>query len=122
MLKFNKSNWNANDLKISTATPWLPILSIHIGRLSFKSKQDKVKVTNLKKKFGIVQKSEHVTHHMKLLNQMYKYEMDTASSVENTEQIWFHRQMDGRMDRRMGWQYSPLSTSLEWGYNYRVLH
>ena len=49
-------------------------------------KQDKVKVTNLKKLPNIhisdfCQKSLHETHILELFDKMYKYEMDPASII-----------------------------------------
>ena len=76
-----------------------------------KSKQDKVKVTNLKNLPKL------------LLDKMCKYEMDLASIVEDTGRSRFCPQVtilsmgvqtDGRTDRRTRWnQYTPLSTSLK---------
>ena len=65
-----------------------------------KSKQDKVKVTNLKKNtknsnFEILQESLQATHLLKLLDKMYKYEMDPTRTVGATEQT----RDAGRMDR-----------------------
>ena len=72
-----------------------------------KSKEDKVKVTNLKNlpKF-------HATHLLKLLDKMCKYDMDPMSIVEDTKRTRFCPQTD----RRTRWfQYTPLSTSLKGG-------
>ena len=92
-----------------------------------KSKEDKVKVSNLKKYakisiFLILKWALHATHLLKLLDKMCKYEMDLMSIVEDTERTRFCPQMDrrtdGRTDRRTRWyQYTPLSTSLKRGYN-----
>ena len=59
--------------------------------LDLKSKQDKVKVTNLKNfpKVQILKKklqALQATHLLKLLDKMCKYEMDPTSIVEDTEQ------------------------------------
>ena len=65
-----------------------------------KSKQDKVKVTNLKnlpKKMNLKKKTLDATH-LKFLDKMYKYEMDPASIVEDTEQTRFCPHTDGRTD------------------------
>ena len=81
-----------------------------------KSKEDKVKVTNLKNlpKFQILIQMLHATHLLKLLDKMCKYEMDPMSIVEDTEQTLFCPQTD----RRTMWnQYTPLSTLLKLGYN-----
>ena len=86
-----------------------------------KSKEDKVKVTNLTN-FWISKRALHATHLLKLLDKMCKYAMDPMSIVEDTERTRFcpqtDRRTDGQMDRRTGWyQYTPLSTSLKRGYN-----
>ena len=48
----------------------------------------------------MVQKSQQATHHLKLVDKMWKYEMDPASIVNNTEQTQFcpqtNRWTDGR--------------------------
>ena len=64
-----------------------------------KSKEDKVKVTNLKNlpKFQIFEFcNKHVTHLLKLLDKMCKYEMDLTSIVEDTERTQFCAQTDRR--------------------------
>ena len=44
---------------------------------------------------------------------MYKYKMDPAIIVEDTEWIWFRPQTDRQVDRRTRWnQYTPLTSSL----------
>ena len=74
-----------------------------------KSKQDKV--INLKNlpKLQISEswkkKPLHMTHLLKLLDKMCKYEMDPASIVEDTERTRFSPQTN----RRIRWnQYTPL--------------
>ena len=84
--------------------------------LDSKSKEEKVKVTNLKNspKFKIFEFwNEHYTPHLlKLLDKMCKYEMDAMSIVEDTERTRFCPQTD----RRTRWyQYTPLSTLLKRG-------
>ena len=62
-----------------------------------KSKEDKVKVTNLKNKISnilILKQALHATHLHKLLDKMCKYEMDPMSIVEDTERTRFCPQMD----------------------------
>ena len=77
-----------------------------------KSKEDKVKVTNLKNSpkfhfFLILKHALHTTHLLKLLDKMCKYEMDLTSIVEDTEWTIFCPQTD----RRTRWnQYILLST------------
>ena len=45
-----------------------------------------------------------MTHHLKLVNKMCKFEMDPVSIVQDTEQTLFglqtNGQMDGRIDRQ----------------------
>ena len=76
-----------------------------------KSKEDKVKVTNLKLNFCILKWALHATHLLKLLDKMCKYEMDPMSIVEDTERTRFcpqtDRRTDGQTDRRTRWcQYN----------------
>ena len=61
-----------------------------------KSKEDKVKVTNLKNspKFQILKQALHATHLLKLLDKMCKYEMDPMSILEDTERTRFCPQTD----------------------------
>ena len=55
-----------------------------------------------------------MTHLLKLLDNMCKYEMDPTNIVEDTERTQFCPQTD----RRTRWnQYTPLPTSLKRGYN-----
>ena len=68
-----------------------------------KSKQDKLKTTNLKKMPKIqmsiiLQKSLYATYLLKWLDMIYKYEMDPVSIVEDTEQTPFLPQTDRWMD------------------------
>ena len=60
-----------------------------------KSKEDKVKVTNLKNLPKL-----HATHLLKLLNKMCKYEIDPTSSFEDTERTRFcpQTETDGHGD------------------------
>ena len=75
-----------------------------------KSKQDKVKVTNLKNFpklyfFFTLKKVVHATQLLKLLDKVCKYEMNPVSIVENTERPPFCPQTD----RWTRWnQYTPL--------------
>ena len=62
-----------------------------------KSKEDKVKVTNLKNsaKFQwILTQTLHTTHLLKLLDKMCKYKTDPMSIVEDTERTRFCPQTD----------------------------
>ena len=50
-----------------------------------------------------------MTHLLKLLDKVCKYEMDPASIVEDTEWTRFCPQMDGQMDKWTRWnQYTPF--------------
>ena len=90
------------------AAPWLPILLIHIGsqvktRQSYKFKEI------AKTSIFLFLKKIHMTHPLKLLDKMCKYEMDPLSIMEDTEQTRFCPQTD----RRTRWnQYTPLQ--LRW--------
>ena len=66
-------------------------------------KQEKVNVTityfkNLPKIWNFAKKL-HMTHLLKLLDKKYKYEMNPASIVEDTEWIERIPSTDGQMDR-----------------------
>ena len=70
-----------------------------------KSKQDKVKVKFKKKNtknsnFDILQETLHATHPLKLLDKMYKYEMDPIRTVGVTEQIRDAERTDGQINVR----------------------
>ena len=50
----------------------------------------------------------HMTHLLKLLDKMYKYEMDPTRTVDATERTWDAGRTDGQTDGRMEWnQYTP---------------
>ena len=69
------------------AAPWLPTLVIHI-RSQVKTRQSQTyKFKNIGKNsnFEILQETLHTTHLLKLLDKMYKYEMDPARTVGATE-------------------------------------
>ena len=74
----------------------------------------------------VIQETLHETHLLKLLDKMYKYEMDPTRIVAATERTRDAVRMDGHMDGRMdGWtdgqmewnQYTPPTTLLCEGYN-----
>ena len=71
----------------------------------------KSKVHILKKlpKIQILQETIHTTHFLKLLDKMYKYEMDPTRTVGATERTRDAERTDGRTDdRRTEWnQYTP---------------
>ena len=76
-------------------------------------KNTKSKLQILKKaktsNFEILQETWHTTHLLKLLDKMYKYEMDPTRTVEATEQTRdAGRTRDGQTDGRTEWnQYTP---------------
>ena len=119
------------------AAPWLPYQWFTSDP---KSKQDKVKVTNFKNlsKIQILHESLHVTNLLKLLDEMYKYEMDPTRTVGATEQTGdagrtdrrtegrtdgrtdrvqsWQEMRDGRTDGRTEWnQYTPQQLHCAWG-------
>ena len=51
--------------------------------------------------FCNVENTLHMTHLLRLLDKMCKYEMDSASIVEDTEPTWFCPQTDGQTDWQM---------------------
>ena len=70
-------------------------------------------------KIQILQETLHMTHHLKLLDRMYKYEMDPTRTVGATERTWDAGWMDGGTDGqkdRVKPIYPP-TTSLCRGYN-----
>ena len=75
-----------------------------------KSKQDKVKVTNLNNlqnfNFVLLKKTLHATHLLKLFDDMCKYVMNPVSILEDTGRTRFCPQTD----RRIRWnQYTPIN-------------
>ena len=73
--------------EIPPAAPWLHILMIHI-RSQGKTRQKqgyKLKKIAKNANSAILQETLHVTHPLKLLNKMYKYEMDPTRTVGATE-------------------------------------
>ena len=88
--------------------PWLPILVIHI-RFQVKTRQSqsyKLKKTAKNTNFEILIRCI----------KMYKYEMDPTRTEGATERTWDA----GRTDGRTEWnQYTPPTTLLCGGYNYR---
>ena len=87
-----------------------------------KSKEDKVKVTNLKNspKFQIFKRALHATHLLKLLDKMCKYEMDPMSIVEDTERTRFCPQTDRWTDGLGDTSIPPFQ--LRWSGGYKNYH
>ena len=103
----------------------LIILMIHIESQVKIRQSYKFKKFAEDSNFGILQKALHATHLWKLLDEMYKYEMDPVSIVEDTQGTRFCPQMDGQTDRRTDgtdrlttWnQYTPFQNRWSTGYN-----
>ena len=70
----------------------------HHMRSQVKRRQSQSKFLENCEKFKILQETLHVTHLLKLLDKMYKYEMDPTRTVGVTEQTWNAGRMDGRME------------------------
>ena len=90
--------------EIPTTTPWLLILVIHTRPQVKTTQSQNHKFQNISKNsnFKILQEFLHPTHFLKLLDKMYKYEMDPTRTVDATEQTWdagrMDRQTDGQTD------------------------
>ena len=85
--------------EIPLAAPWLPIRVIHI-RSQVKTRQSqsyKFKKIAKNSNFEILHVTLHATYLLKLLDKMYKYEMDATRTVGATEQT----RHAGRTDRQM---------------------
>ena len=108
--------------EIPPATPWLPILVIHI-RSQVKTRQSqsyKFKKFAKNSNFEILQQTLQATHLLKLLDKMCKYEMDPTRTVGATERTQDAGRMDGWTDvrtHRVKPIYPP-TTTLCWGYNH----
>ena len=103
--------------------PWLLIPVIHI-RTQVKTRQTQsYKFWKIAKKILILQTNLHLQHLPKLLNKMYKYEMDPIRTVGDTERTqdagwtdgWTDGWMDGQTDGVK--PIYPPTTSLCGGYN-----
>ena len=87
--------------EIPPAAPWLPILVIHIRSQETRQSQScefwKIaKNSNL----SILQETLHMTHLLKLLDKMCKYEMDPTRTVGATERTQDAGRTDGQTDGR----------------------
>ena len=81
---------------------------------SQKKTKSKLQISRKLPKFQILQETLHATHLMKLLNKVYKYEMDPTRTVDATERTCSgHRMQDGWTDGRSETNIPP-TTSL-WG-------
>ena len=96
--------------EIPPAAPWLPILVIHIRSQVKTTQSQSYKFKKIAKTsyVEILQETLHATHLLKLLDKMYKYEMDPTRTVEATERTRDAGRTDGRTDGRTEWnQYTP---------------
>ena len=103
--------------EIPPTTTWLPIIVIHI-RSQVKTRQIqscKFEKNAKKSSFGILQETLHTTHLLKMLDKMYKYEMDPTRPVGTIERTRDAGRTDGRMDGVK--PIYPPTTSLCGGYN-----
>ena len=93
--------------------------------------KSKLQIWRICQNFKFLNQTLYVTHLLKLLHKMCKYEMDPTSIVEDTERTRFcpqtDRQTDRRTDRRTDGQtdklkpvYPPLYTSLKQGVKLAV--
>ena len=73
------------------ATSWLPILLSHIGSQIKRRQSQSYKFKEFAK---ILKQLLHATHLLKLLDKMWKYEMDPMSIVDDTELTRFCPQTD----------------------------
>ena len=81
--------------------------------------QNKTKLQIKKKKMPKIQilpETLHTTHLLKLLDKMYKYEMDPTRTVGATERTRDAGQTDGRTDGRSETNIPP-NNFVVWGYN-----
>ena len=97
--------------EIPTAAQWVPILVIHIRSQVKRRESQSYKFLKIAKNsnFEILQEILHVAHFLKLLDKMYKYEMDPTRTVGG------HGVRDGRTDGRTDGQSDtnmPPTTSL----------
>ena len=96
--------------EIPPAAPWLTILVIHSRSHMKKRQSQSYKLQKIAKNlnFTILHRISHATHLLKLLDKMYKYEMDPTIIVGATEPKPDAGRTDGQMDGRMEWnQYTP---------------
>ena len=84
------------------AAPWLPIpvLVIHIRSQIKRRQSQSYKFWKIAKNsnFEILHKTLHTTHLLKLLDKMYKYDMDPTRTVGTTERTQDAGRMDGLTD------------------------
>ena len=78
------------------AASWLPILLSHIGSQVKRRHSQSYKFKEFAKilNFRMLKQTLHVTHPLKLLDKMCKYERDPMSIVEDTERTRFCPQTD----------------------------
>ena len=80
--------------------PWLPILVAHIRSLVKKGQSQSYKFKKIAKNcnFELLQETLYATHILKLLDKMYKYEMDPTRTVGATERTREAGRTDGRSE------------------------
>ena len=115
-----------NGGNLDTLPGWPKKLHLNRPAQCAGQKQDKVKVTNFKKlpKIQILQETLHATHLLKLLDKMYKYEMDPTRTVGTTERTRDAGRKDGQTDGRTdGWSETNIipNNFVVWGYKKREL-
>ena len=98
--------------EITPTAPWLPIIHIRSQVKTKQTESYKLKKIAKYSKFEILHKTLHAAHLLKLLDKMYKYEMDPTRTVGATERThdagWTDGQTNKRTDRPMEWnQYTP---------------
>ena len=97
----------------------ITLLGIHI-RSQVKTRQSQsYKFLKIAKNayFEILQETLHATHLLKLLDKMYKYEMDSTRTVGATERTRDAGRTDGPTDGRTNWNHTPPTTWLCRGYD-----
>ena len=100
------------------AASWLPIVLSHIGSQVKRRQSQSYKFKEFAKisNFLILKQTLHVTHLLKLLDKMCKYQMDSTSIVEDTGRT----RLCPQTDRRTRWnQYTPFQLRWSGRYNYR---
>ena len=108
--------------EIPPAAPWLPILVIHIRSQVKTTQSQSYKFLKITKtwNFKILQETALVTNLLKLLDKMYKYEMDPTRTVEATERTRDAgrtrggRRTDRRTDRRSETNIPPNNFVVRW--------
>ena len=91
---------------------WLPIQLSHVGSQVRRRQSQSYKFKEFAKMsiFQILKQTLHTTHLLKLLDKMFKYEMDPMSIFEDTERTRFCPHTDRQTDGQTRWnQYTPFN-------------